>query len=62
MRGEETGIGSSEVPVGGGVNADNIRDCLDYLHQTGWDGVGLHRMQRHGREHPQERRVDARAW
>ena len=39
MRGEETGIGSSEVPVGGGVNADNIRQCLEYLNQTGWDGV-----------------------
>jgi sugar phosphate isomerase/epimerase len=39
VRGEETGIGSSEVYVGGGVNADNIRACLAYLHQTGWAGV-----------------------
>jgi sugar phosphate isomerase/epimerase len=39
VRGEETGIGSSEVYVGGGVNADNIRACLEYLHRTGWDGV-----------------------
>ncbi|MBP8258295.1 MAG: TIM barrel protein [Verrucomicrobia bacterium] len=38
-RGEETGIGSSIVPVGGGVNADNIRRCLEYLHATGWDGA-----------------------
>lgn len=38
-RGEETGIGSSIVPVGGGVNADNIRLCMDYLRQTNWDGV-----------------------
>jgi sugar phosphate isomerase/epimerase len=38
-RGEETGIGSSIVPVGGGVNAENIRRCLAYLHQTRWDGV-----------------------
>lgn len=38
-RGEETGIGCSEVSVGGGVNADNIRACLQYLNQTGWDGV-----------------------
>ena len=38
-RGEETGIGSSIVPVGGGVNADNIRKCLAYLHQTKWDGA-----------------------
>jgi sugar phosphate isomerase/epimerase len=39
VRGEETGIGSSEVFVGGGVNADNIRACLAYLNETGWDGV-----------------------
>jgi hypothetical protein len=32
-------IGSSEVPVGGGVNADTIRACMGYLHRTGWDGV-----------------------
>jgi len=38
-RGEETGIGSSEVSVGGGVNADNIRKCLEYLNKTGWSGV-----------------------
>jgi sugar phosphate isomerase/epimerase len=39
VRGEETGIGSSEVPVGGGVNADNIRNCMAYLTKGGWDGV-----------------------
>jgi sugar phosphate isomerase/epimerase len=38
-RGEETGIGSSIVPVGGGVNADNIRKCIDFLKVTHWDGV-----------------------
>jgi sugar phosphate isomerase/epimerase len=38
-RGEETGIGSSVVPVGGGVNAGNIRQCLEYLHRTKWDGA-----------------------
>jgi len=38
-RGEETGIGSSIVPVGGGVNADNIRRCLEYLEETKWKGV-----------------------
>jgi len=38
-RGEETGIGSSEVPVGGGVNADNIRAVIRYLQETGWDGA-----------------------
>jgi sugar phosphate isomerase/epimerase len=38
-RGEETGIGSSIVPVGGGVNAENIRKCMQALHRSGWDGV-----------------------
>lgn len=38
-RGEETGIGSSEVFVGGGVNADNIRRCLEFLHKTRWNGA-----------------------
>ncbi len=38
-RGEETGIGSSEVYVGGGVNADNIRACMEFLHRGAWDGV-----------------------
>jgi len=37
-RGEDTGIGSSVVPVGGGVNADNIRKCIAFLHQTQWSG------------------------
>ena len=37
--GEETGIATSEVPLGGGVNADNIRKCVDYLKATGWSGV-----------------------
>jgi sugar phosphate isomerase/epimerase len=39
VRGHETGIGCSEVHVGGGVNADNIRACLQHLHQGAWDGV-----------------------
>ena len=38
-RGEETGIASSEVFVGGGANAENIRRCLEHLTHTGWDGV-----------------------
>jgi sugar phosphate isomerase/epimerase len=38
-RGEETGIGSSQVPIGGGVNAENIVRVLQYLHETQWDGV-----------------------
>ena len=39
VRGEETGIGSSQVPVGGGVNAGNIKSVFDYLHESDWDGV-----------------------
>jgi len=39
MRGEETGIGSSQVPVGGGVNADNIKKVFHFLDETDWDGV-----------------------
>jgi sugar phosphate isomerase/epimerase len=38
-RGEETGIATSEVPLGGGVNAENIQRCVDYLKETGWSGV-----------------------
>ncbi len=37
--GEETGIGSSQVPIGGGVNAENIKKIFAYLHETNWDGV-----------------------
>jgi len=39
VRGEETGIACSEVPLGGGVNADNIRRCIAFLKQTDWSGV-----------------------
>lgn len=39
VRGEETGIACSEVPIGGGVNADNIRRCVEYLKETDWSGV-----------------------
>jgi sugar phosphate isomerase/epimerase len=35
LRGEETGIASSEAAVGAGVNAGNIRRCLDILASTG---------------------------
>lgn len=38
VRGEETGIACSEVPIGGGVNAENIRKCLAYLIESGWEG------------------------
>jgi sugar phosphate isomerase/epimerase len=39
-RGEDTGIGCSEVPIGKGVNAENIKKCIQYLIETKWDGVG----------------------
>ena len=39
MRGEETGIGMSESPIGSGVNAENIRQCIRLLKQARWDGV-----------------------
>ena len=35
MRGEETGIASSEVALGEGVNAENISKCLDIMIATG---------------------------
>jgi sugar phosphate isomerase/epimerase len=38
VRGDETGIATSEVAVGGGVNADNIRRCIQFLQETNWDG------------------------
>jgi sugar phosphate isomerase/epimerase len=38
-RGEETGIGTSEVPLGGGVNAENIQKCVNFLKASGWSGV-----------------------
>jgi inosose dehydratase len=37
-RGEETGIACSDVYIGQGVNADNIRKCIEYLKETDWDG------------------------
>ncbi|MCX7425660.1 MAG: sugar phosphate isomerase/epimerase [Planctomycetia bacterium] len=38
-RGEETGIACSEVPIGGGVNAENIKRCIAYLKETHWSGA-----------------------
>jgi sugar phosphate isomerase/epimerase len=37
--GDETGIATSEVPIGGGVNAENIEACIAYLKQSDWSGV-----------------------
>jgi len=39
MRGEETGIACSEVPIGGGVNAENIKKCIQFLNETDWNGA-----------------------
>ncbi len=38
-RGEDTGIATSEVPLGGGVNAENIARCIKFLRDTSWSGV-----------------------
>ena len=35
MRGEETGIASSDAYVGSGVNADSIKKCFDIMEKTG---------------------------
>jgi sugar phosphate isomerase/epimerase len=39
VRGEETGIAMSEVPIGGGVNAENIKRCIEFLKETDWSGA-----------------------
>ena len=39
VRGKETGISASVVPIGQGVNAPNIAACIQYLKHTNWDGV-----------------------
>ena len=39
VRGGQTGIAVSHCPLGGGVNADNIRQCLALLRDTGYAGV-----------------------
>jgi sugar phosphate isomerase/epimerase len=39
VRGEETGIAMSESPIGKGVNAPNIAECICLLKEADWDGV-----------------------
>jgi len=39
MRGEETGIATSVVAIGEGVNADNIAGCIELLKKMNWDGI-----------------------
>lgn len=38
-RGKSTGISASVVPIGSGVNADNIAGCIKLLQARNWDGV-----------------------
>jgi sugar phosphate isomerase/epimerase len=38
-RGQETGIASSIVAIGEGVNAENIAGCIEVLKKARWDGV-----------------------
>ncbi|MBN1488407.1 MAG: sugar phosphate isomerase/epimerase [Phycisphaerae bacterium] len=39
VRGGETGISTSVVAIGEGVNADNIAGCIELLKEINWDGV-----------------------
>jgi len=39
VRGDQTGIAVSHCALGGGVNADNIRGCLEILRDNGYAGV-----------------------
>lgn len=39
LRGEDTGIPTSEVAIGDGVNAKNIEGVIDLLKRANWDGV-----------------------
>ena len=38
MRGKDTGIAMSESAIGDGVNAENIRGCLERLRDHGYEG------------------------
>jgi sugar phosphate isomerase/epimerase len=37
--GGQTGIASSVVSIGEGVNAENIAGCIELLKEIDWDGV-----------------------
>jgi sugar phosphate isomerase/epimerase len=39
VRGEVTGIAGSHCAIGEGVNADNVRRCVELLAEHGYDGV-----------------------
>ena len=38
VRGEETGIACSDQSIGAGVNAQNIKNVIEYLKKTNWSG------------------------
>jgi sugar phosphate isomerase/epimerase len=38
MRGKDTGISASVVPIGKGANSDNIAKCIKVLEARTWDG------------------------
>ena len=38
IRGVETGIASSDQSIGAGVNAENIKNVINYLKETNWSG------------------------
>jgi sugar phosphate isomerase/epimerase len=38
VRGEESGIACSDQSIGAGVNAENIKNVINYLKETNWDG------------------------
>jgi inosose dehydratase len=39
VRGNQTGIAVSQCAIGSGVNAPNIRKCLEMLRDRGFDGT-----------------------
>ncbi len=39
VRGEDTGIATSESPIGQGANAENIKECIRLLKEADWNGV-----------------------
>jgi sugar phosphate isomerase/epimerase len=47
-RGELTGIAVSHCAIGDGVNADNIRQCVALLAESGYDGVLSLECEGHG--------------
>ena len=39
LRGQDTGISTSVVAIGEGVNADNIAGCIEVLKKARWNGI-----------------------